>query len=95
MHITYKTIPVKLLDAQGERVFECSINQILEGDEDLDKLEEMTNWCLYDERIFFTLDKGIQIEEGLHLNDDYYIVKAWEDEATRITFKYDSHAEEL
>lgn len=89
MHVTYKTIPVKLLDTQGQRVFECSINQILSGEEDFDKLEEMTSWALYDQNIFFTLDENEEIHEGLHLGDDYYIVKFYEDEATQITFTYE------
>ena len=91
MHVTYKTIPVRLLDTQAEGVFETKINQIIDGVEpdDIEILEDSKNFRWYDNTIWFHFDKDEKIHEGLHLDDDFYIVEIADDEdCTEITFTY-------
>lgn len=89
MQVTYKTIPVQLLDTESQRLIHANINQIMDGEEDFDRLEDLADWVHYDHTIFYTLNAEDKIKEGLALDDGYYIVSFASDEhCTEYTFSY-------
>ena len=87
MKITYKTIPVSLLDTDSQAIYETQVNQIVQGREEV-ILEDDPEWEEYDRTIYFTLNITEELHPGMHLGDGYYLVDFQEDDVTFRTFEY-------